>query len=182
MLHYRDIDVNFTSHLEKSIQKDLFIYWNSKRSGLTLPGRKDIHPEEIVSLLPHIGLIDVLEDGQFRYRLIGTEMVKLFRKDFTGMAVEEGKTGEYGRILQSLYSDAVTSKTAVYSRSRFILRNDLGIDVSRLILPLSEDKEKVNMLLFSTMPIWTDRPKQDVGLILEQDTRFYETSRVLEEC
>lgn len=146
--------MEFESHIEQDIQKDLFHYWASKKSGSSLPGRSDLHPEEVVRLLPHIGLIDVLSENQFRYRLIGTEMVNLFQKDFTGMNVLDAKKGEYGRALSSLYSDAAEYGSAVYSRSLFLLRDDITIDVSRLVLPLSSDKKSVDMLLFSTIPLW----------------------------
>ena len=172
--------MKFESHIEQEIQKKLFRYWDSKKTGSELPGRSDIHPEEIVRLLPHVGLIDVLSENQFRYRLIGTEMVNLFQKDFTGMNVLDSKKGEYGKALTSLYADAAEYGSAVYSRSLFLLREDISIDVSRLVLPLSSDKKTVDMLLFSTIPLWEKSLTKRIIPIFEHATRFEETYRVIE--
>lgn len=172
--------MQFESCIEQKVQRDLYRYWERKRTGSILPGRSDIHPEDVVRLLPHIGLIDVLANNQYRYRLIGTEMVSLFQKDFTGMKVTEAKKGQYGEVLTSLYADAVTRQCAIYSRSMFLLRGDVSINVSRLILPLSHDKKTVDMILFSTIPIW-DEDLAAKTPIFEQPTRVKETSRIIEK-
>lgn len=69
----------------------LFEYWRSIHPGPgKLPGRAAFEPLAIVSLLPHIMLIDVVgQPPRFRYRLIGTRMVDALAGDFTGQWLDE---------------------------------------------------------------------------------------------
>lgn len=56
--------------------RELLEYWRSKRGSRLMPARADIDPIEIPTLLPIIGLVDVLDGGaRFRFRLLGTEVV-----------------------------------------------------------------------------------------------------------
>ena len=46
--------------------------WGGKLAGRSMAARADIDPVEIPSLLQHLMLVDVVANGRFRYRLIGT--------------------------------------------------------------------------------------------------------------
>jgi hypothetical protein len=39
-------------------------YWHSKCPEGAFPRRSDIRPEELRSLLPHVFMVDILEDGE----------------------------------------------------------------------------------------------------------------------
>src|SRR3546814_6108920 len=66
--------------------KALYDYWQSIRpNDLALPGRRHFDPLDIPELLPNIQMLDVKRDPlRFRFRLIGTEIVR-----FTGRRSEE---------------------------------------------------------------------------------------------
>src|SRR5215469_5086608 len=77
-------------------------YWDGKRGGRMMPSRRDLDPSEIVKLLPHIYMVDVLRDPlRFRYRLIGTAICAFLGRDYTGRAVDAATYGE-GDILSRL--------------------------------------------------------------------------------
>lgn len=61
-------------------------YWCGIRPGGTLmPGRQHLDPGDIPALLPSIRLYDVHRDPwRFRYRLVGTEIVRMLGRDPTG--------------------------------------------------------------------------------------------------
>jgi hypothetical protein len=66
-------------------------YWQSKCHDGQLPSRKDIDPAEIRRLLAHIALIDVVTEGDgFRFRLVGTKVVRQLSYDPTGQQLSEG--------------------------------------------------------------------------------------------
>ena len=68
----------------------LFGYWREKRGDGTMPARADLDPLEIPTLLPIVGLVDVLDGGaRFRYRLVGTEIVDVDGHDATGRFLDE---------------------------------------------------------------------------------------------
>ena len=55
-----------------------------------LPGRQDIHPEEIPGFLSRLFLLDVCRDPlRYRYRLCGTELVRSLGREVTGMWLDE---------------------------------------------------------------------------------------------
>src|SRR5262245_24319768 len=52
-------------------------YWLSVAPPDRLPGRQHIAPEDLIPLLPRLWLLDVYRDPlRFRYRLVGTAVVK----------------------------------------------------------------------------------------------------------
>ncbi|WP_025900061.1 PAS domain-containing protein [Sneathiella glossodoripedis] len=142
----------FRAYLECKVQTELYDYWRSKFENGKPPQRKHVKPEEIVPLLPHVGLINVDGANKFSYRLIGTAMVTLFGRDFTGLDVATSKSGAYGRFLLDLYAEVVSFKNPIYSRSKFLYAGKKGLTTRRLLLPLFDDCQRVNMLLFSTIP------------------------------
>src|ERR1051325_9903462 len=80
----------------------LYRYWDGKRGARAMPARRDLDPSEIVRLLPHIYMVDVQSDPlRFRYRLIGTAIVNLLGRDYTGRMVDAATYGE-GQILDRL--------------------------------------------------------------------------------
>lgn len=135
-----------------SVHEELFGYWKLRSGRNTMPARNDFRPEDLPSILQHIGLIDVTHRPDrlnFRYRLVGTRMNFIFGRDFTGTWLAESKTGAYRDFLHDLYAEATRHQRPVFSRTSFDYRDDRNLTVNRLILPMSSDKESVDMLLFS---------------------------------
>ena len=65
-------------------------YWISAAPPARLPGRQHIAPEDLIPLLPHLWLLDVYRDPlRFRYRLVGTSVVKSLRRELTGQWLDE---------------------------------------------------------------------------------------------
>ncbi|SOE08334.1 hypothetical protein SAMN05877838_0045 [Hoeflea halophila] len=65
---------------------ELFDYWTEKRGQRTAPGRTDIEPAEIRTLLPHVFICDLTADGQLNFRLAGTALCALHGKELKGAA------------------------------------------------------------------------------------------------
>jgi hypothetical protein len=63
----------------------LLAYWNRQRGDRPFPARAEIDPGELKPLLPHIMMLSA-ERNPFRvcYRLVGTEIVRFAKFDFTG--------------------------------------------------------------------------------------------------
>ena len=69
----------------------LYAYWCSIHppSG-GLPGRQHVDPVDIPMLLPWLWLVDVhREPLRFKHRLVGTEHVRVMRRDPTGLWLDE---------------------------------------------------------------------------------------------
>ena len=72
------------------VLEKVLAYWDGKRKGRRWPARPDIDPAEIKPLLPYIMLVDISRDPlRVRYRLVGTEIVRVSHFDFTGRYLDE---------------------------------------------------------------------------------------------
>ena len=122
-------------------------YWHSKRRGRPMPARRDLDPIEIPHLLPWVLLIDVLCDPlDFRYRLIGTEVVAVSRRDFTGFRFSElaGKGPE--SVLWDNCLTVVRTRAPFSRRPPYIGPCDDVLSGQNLLMPLSSDGETVDMI------------------------------------
>jgi hypothetical protein len=64
-------------------------YWNSLRRERAMPRPDEIDPADMISILPHVMMVGISYDP-FRalYRLVGTEVVRFAKLDFTGCYVD----------------------------------------------------------------------------------------------
>jgi len=129
--------------------QEAYDYWERKASLRGLPSRLDIDPVEIPRLLPHLMLVDVLPPSQYRYRLIGTEIAAAQGMNATGKYVHEMlKDDGYRAYVLDLYDSVVRDRRAIYTESVFLSMRDGATErnTKRLMLPLSSDGERVNMV------------------------------------
>lgn len=127
----------------------MFNYWRSRSRSQTLPGRSDLDPVEFPRLLGQVNLIDVISHDagyRFRYRLWGSQVTEIIGSDFTGRFLDE-----IGQDEHSHEPIQVLEQTATSRRPHF-WRQDLPGDAGRyrgyrrLLLPLADDGEAVDML------------------------------------
>jgi len=126
----------------------LYRYWDSKRGDQTLPARANIDPADIPSLLSIVILVDISAAGEYRYRLVGTEIVRWLGRDITDQTFSEAlPSGPYSDFITSLVCDAASAGRPLYSEGAFIIEGRIDRQVRRLVLPLSADGSTVNMAL-----------------------------------
>jgi hypothetical protein len=76
--------------------RHLLSYWDSKREGRALPARRKLAPEDMVEMLPRVGLIDVIRPPlRFRYRLLGGEIELLAHGLKTGAMLDDIRSPSY---------------------------------------------------------------------------------------
>ncbi len=130
--------------------KKLYSYWTEKAGDRPMPSRSDLDPViDIPELTKNIWLVDVEHDPLgFRFRLIGTEVVVQYGMDFTGKRLDELDFGGHRDTILRDYEETVRSKQPTY-RSHMIEIEDTmrRLPYERILFPLSDDGETVNMLL-----------------------------------
>gem|GEM_PF-422740 len=100
-------------------------YWRAL-PGSGMPDRGSIDPTEMRALLPYTFLVDVLEGGRdFRYRLIGTNIVAHTPSDNTGRALSELREQGTQKQLAALY--AAVAATRAPRCQRIAYRTRLGL-------------------------------------------------------
>ena len=142
---------------------ELYAYWLSKRGARGMPARRDIDPADIQQLLPYLAIAE--RDGdQFRYRLMGSGIVREGGREATGRVVGSGLGDE--KITEealALWERVFTTARPIFTAVEFCFESGEKHFVSTLILPLSGDGMTVNMSISSLVV----RP--DPGLMVSRD-------------
>lgn len=63
----------------------LLDYWQRLRGDRPMPAKQDIDPSQLKPLLPYLMLAEIHQGPlRVRYRLVGTEAVRMAKEDYTG--------------------------------------------------------------------------------------------------
>ncbi len=124
-------------------------FWEAKRGNRRAPPRSAIDPAEIPQHLPNVLLLDVLDGGRdFRFRLVGTAVVRATGRDVTGRTFSD---------VYSVGSPAFTTMRSVHHRvvvecrpifvrcDVFWLPQEDPREFEGGFFPLSRDGETVDM-------------------------------------
>lgn len=139
-------DLNIVSPL----LNDFVAYWRRKKGDRLAPSRREFTPEEMpVAFLPHIYMFDVLPGPprRFRFRLVGTAVVKEYGGDPTGKFADEVDMGAANKEIIAEYDLVVTTGQPVAAHKEFTKEDGRKLVYERVMLPLSDDGKNVNILL-----------------------------------
>jgi len=131
---------------------EIFRYWDSLHDGRALPRRAEFRPEAVPRHLPSILLVDVegLDDagiGIYRYRVVGTESVRLRGRDPTGQLVRDAFFWSSGEAAIAIYETVRTSRRHLYQTAEFFSPEGRWRSEHSLLLPFSEDGEGVTQIM-----------------------------------
>lgn len=131
-----------------SATRDFFAYWDGKRGSRQMPARSDLDPIEMKPWLPGLILVDVGETARhLTYRLVGSNMRILHRRDVTGLSVEDGYFGDSLAAVLENYRLAVEEKVPVFDWSATPSAFGVMRRAETLLLPLSCDGARVNKVI-----------------------------------
>ena len=129
----------------------LHAHWRSIRpAGARMPGRQHFDPAALAKLLPMIRLYDVFRaPWRFRYRLMGSELVRILGRDMTGRWFDAGTPGSRAR---HSFEDLVFVGGGLglsYHRgfSIFSAVDKDHLTSERIMLPLARDGANVDIVL-----------------------------------
>jgi hypothetical protein len=128
--------------------RHLHDYWLSIHPGSGLPGRQHLDPCDIPGLLPYVFLVNVERDPlRFKYRLVGTDYVRMMGSDLTGRYLDEVHPSFPGPIREQYVELAEYGRPAY--RKGHVMRAAMQRDfvIERLALPLARNGIDVDMIL-----------------------------------
>jgi hypothetical protein len=133
-------------------------YWQSKCGTRLMPARNDISPVQLKPQLPHIMLVDVVDEGaDFRYRLVGTQLCDHFEEEPSGKLMSEvlAPRGEVAvrETLQS-YRTVIARRAPLRLTGSGAWYGQESKQFDALLAPLSDDGETVNMILATFVFEW----------------------------
>jgi hypothetical protein len=129
----------------------IFRYWRDLRPGEGLiPGRQHFDPASVPTLLPCIRLYDVHRDPwRFRYRLMGTDLVRQIGRDMTGKWFgDDVPDAQHTKSYRDLLFVAA-GKGISYHRGYpvFAHAHKDHLSSERILLPLARNGIDVDMIL-----------------------------------
>ncbi len=101
-------------------------------------------------LLPHLQLIELVQQTRWRYRLIGTAVVDAMGRDATGRYLDEAFSGEQQQFLTRFYRTVTDVRRPAYASCWLKSAAGTNLATHRLATPLSENDAEVNMILCAT--------------------------------
>jgi len=131
-------------------------YWQAKCGDRPMPERADIDPVDLGPLLPLIYLVDALDrPPDFRYRLLGTDIVANTRADFTGRKLsdlaQEGTQPDLARI----YADVRDRAEPAIHRVPYETRGGNRRFFDNVTMPLGAGR-RVAMLFGAAVHYWRE--------------------------
>ncbi|HVC55165.1 MAG TPA: PAS domain-containing protein [Stellaceae bacterium] len=126
----------------------LYDYWCERRGERRFPARADLDPLDLAYLMGNLILIDVVDGDPpgFFIRLHGTNLVQRAGYELTGKTLGELPISEFRELAtQTFRHVARTGEPFRGYRDRVL--DDRSHHYETLILPLSKDGERVDMLL-----------------------------------
>ena len=133
--------------LRSPVNQAGYAYWKRKRGGRTMPARGDIDPAEIVTILPHVFLLDVRQRPlDFRYRLIGTKMDEHMLSPYTGLWMSQIAHQKAPSRIWSNCRQVALEGRPISGDTPYIGKNKEFLTTEDLIMPLSDDGRTVDML------------------------------------
>jgi hypothetical protein len=126
----------------------LFRYWRGKCHDRIMPARRDIDPIEMKRWLGNLLLVEFPADPmQYRVRLDGVNIVQFYGNSREGKGLEVMTSEKERRIVLPQYLVVLEHKQPAYYESEFVTSEGVPTSQRKLLLPLSEDGERVNMIL-----------------------------------
>ena len=146
---------DFAAAIQSDVLRRLVAHWLLIRGRRRMPARADFDPLEVRYALGYLSLIEVHRDPlRFYFRLDGTKQVELFGVDCTRRFLDEAMPPDHVAMAVASYSDVVQRREPRYLRRQIAFHERL-IEYEALILPFSNDGERVDLLMTGIVP---DRP------------------------
>jgi hypothetical protein len=135
--------MSFETHLDETLLREIYAYWQGKRGLRRMPARRDVDPVEMPLLLPHLLIGEVVDGGaQFRYRLTGTAITRALGYDPTGRTIDDIASGHYRDHINELHRMLCRARAPLFAQSEAAVAGNFF--AKRLLLPLSEDGTEAN--------------------------------------
>lgn len=132
-------------------ERQLLALWEAKRGARLMPARSDF--DVIADLRPFLGrvmLIEVIEGGDYRFRIFGTTIAALVGEEHQNKRIGELPVDD-ARALKVVFDQVVRSRAPrEFHHSGFRSRRIEGHRA--LALPLSRNGEEVDMIMYLLTP------------------------------
>jgi len=136
----------------------LYDYWHSRCRGDSYPSRRDIDPLDIPELLPNVFLLDVVGDAEdFVFRLAGTLVEDAFSMPLRGKSITVIQRDAGTPIPVAQHIEVARGAGPRYREGIVLVAGREHWKTQRLLLPLSSDGRRVDVLMGGAIFLLGDR-------------------------
>lgn len=131
-----------------AVLQDLLAIWQTARQGRSMPSRQDLTPQLLRQHLGWLHMLDVIDEPlNFRFRLYGSRIADVLGHDATGKLLSEAFHGDFFDAVLPAFQDLVHDKRPLMLKSTGGGANKEFLPVTSLMLPLSDDDDRVDVVL-----------------------------------
>ncbi len=140
--------MRFAEKIDEEDLRQLYFYWLKRKAGRFPPPRDRIDPVDLRHLLPSIFIIEVdHEQERFRYRLAGSDVESLVLTKLHGRWLDEAVISPLREFFDESFCICAFQRKVHFRRNTLHLAGRPYIRYARILLPLSNDGEKIDHLL-----------------------------------
>jgi PAS domain S-box-containing protein len=145
LMEFRDgkLPKHLTSHPETDALQAL---WQQKRKGDRLPARADFTLGSVRRWASHLFIAAVLPDGRFQFTMFGSDLTDVYGCDLSGALLDELTPADVWKVVIQHYREVVQTKQPLFCPIS-VSNGRWYTEVSRLLLPLSNDGVTVSFIL-----------------------------------
>jgi hypothetical protein len=127
-------------------------WWRTVRGGRAMPARADFLPEDLARWWRHLVLMKIEptdSEARDRYKFVyhGTKPVEYDGGDFTGRYLEDAIPARMYALTEAVYREACRRRVPLYTLRHVTGQSGFPVVYERLLMPLSSDGGRVDMLL-----------------------------------
>jgi len=124
-------------------------YWVAKSAGRPAPDRRDLDPNEIKDILPHLSIVEIVgagDDVRHRFRLVGTAVIDALGYEPTNRHVEDIGEGGHGDFMRRLFGEVSATGQPLYAASSFSVKAD-RLSTERILLPFTQGGAAIRQIV-----------------------------------
>lgn len=107
-----------------------------------VPMREAFDPAAIQHLLPNIIVVEHLGDGEFLYRLLGTQVDWFAKRNYTGFRTSQIPGHKPGNLIHAVYMTALRTRTLVGSTMPYVGSSAVCRSVRKIAAPFRTPQGK----------------------------------------
>jgi len=123
--------------MKHSSNRDLFDYWNRRRSDRAAPERSEIEPGAIRHLLADAFILDFAAHAGHPFRIAGTRVCALFGRELKGAAFLDLWADTSTLAMRDLLAVMAEESVGVVASVSAVSANASSLELELLMLPLS---------------------------------------------
>ncbi|MEQ8585707.1 MAG: PAS domain-containing protein [Thalassobaculaceae bacterium] len=122
------------------VHRNFLAHWLNLRGENVMPSFSDIDPVNVPWALAYIFVVDALPDGDFVYRIAGSEIEDRYNRSLKGARVSEIMQAAGTRSILQRWAAVRDTPAGFYVESSHFSESGRIVEGERIVLPLGNDR------------------------------------------